>query len=194
MKRANRGFTLIELVVVMSLFMLVLGVTVSIFISVIRQQKRVLVEQELLTQVQHAKEYITSNLQTAKKDSAGACLVDRAGRHYRFWYLLTRYNETAKTYEGIKFIDEQGNCQEIFFDVATKSLKVSHNAQMPQDILSPESPLTRVVFMVNGDNELYGAAESDRLQPRVTTVIAADTPGNGQAQEKRFQFTVSKPQ
>lgn len=190
--KKQQGFTLIELVVVMSLFMLILGVTVSIFISVIRQQKRVLAEQELLGQVQYAQEYVSTTLRQVKKDVFGNCLIEGRTRYPEFWYVLSHYNEDSKLYEGIKVLDSKGDCQEIFFDRQNKALQVAINGQDPQSLLSNSLDIVSVVFVVNGDESLYGATDRDMLQPRVTVVIRAHITVDSKVQEKQYQFTVSK--
>ena len=117
-KFSNKGFTLIELIVVMAVFLLIIGVAVGIFISVVQNQRKILSEQELINQASYAVEHMSKALRVAKKDTIGdvtqgGCLgVDYAGYNY----MLTR--PVNGFYTGIKFINSSDNdaCQEFFLD------------------------------------------------------------------------------
>ena len=58
----NKGFTLIELIVVMTVFLLVIGAAMGIFISIVQNQKKILSEQELLNQISYVEEYMSKAL------------------------------------------------------------------------------------------------------------------------------------
>ena len=61
----NYGFTLVELVVVISVFLLVISTATSIFISVVQNQKILLAQQEALSQISYTLEYMTKGLRMA---------------------------------------------------------------------------------------------------------------------------------
>lgn len=132
--KSSKGFTLIELIVVMAVFLFVVGAAIAIFISIIANQKKVLAEQELLNQVSYVEEYMSKALRMAKAssslDSEVTCFqesnpdADKDG----YVYLLTRPDTSADPsdkesgfYAGIKFLNQTGDsptsspiCQEFY--------------------------------------------------------------------------------
>ena len=110
------GFTLIELIVVLALFMFIIDATVTVFVSIVHHQKRVLQQQELLHQTNYALESISRSLQMAMPDAAGNCLYKDAVHYPGYVYLLTHRNADSGFYGGIAFIDKDGVCEEFFLD------------------------------------------------------------------------------
>lgn len=189
----NNGFTLIELVFVLGIFFIVIAVATDIFISMIQQQKRILKEQELLNQTSYAMEYMSKALRMAAVDSTGNCL-GTAGHIY----LLTHCNSgTLEACQGVKFINQSDNnvCQEFFLDdianPASPSLKEVKNGGLAQNILSDKFRVIHFKFIVNGDQSLHGASNSDLLQPRITVLFDSKTKDAQNPIEKILQTTVS---
>lgn len=180
----SAGLTLIELVVVLAIFMLIIGVTVSIFISIVQHQERVLVEQESLNQTSYIEEYISRTIRSAVKDIAGSCL------NSGYIYLLTHYNSSAGFYGGIKFVTKDGVCQEFFLDT-DGILKEIKNGQVPQGILSSKFAIKYVRFIVDGDKSLNSVSGNNKVQPRVTIVLDIKTQTSLDQQEKIIQTTIS---
>ena len=117
-----RGVTLIELVVVLAVFMIIISVTVSIFISIIQHQKRILAQQEFLNQISYVAEYMSRSIRMAVKDTTGACLNGGPGL-----YSLKNYDASSGFYEGILFIANNGLCQDFTVDSIDGLLKESKN-------------------------------------------------------------------
>ena len=69
MKR-NKGFTIIEMLVAVTIFTLVTGSITGLFISSIRSQSKVLTTQKLLDEASYAMEYMGRFLRMAKKDDS----------------------------------------------------------------------------------------------------------------------------
>jgi type II secretory pathway component PulJ len=65
----ENGFTLLELVVVLSLFMLIMSVTVTMFISIVSHQKRILSQQEMISQLSYVEDYFSRSLRGAITDA-----------------------------------------------------------------------------------------------------------------------------
>jgi prepilin-type N-terminal cleavage/methylation domain-containing protein len=188
---SQRGFSLMELIVVLALFMLIIGVVVNMFISIVGAQKRILGEEELLNQVSYVQEYASRAIRSAVKDAAADCLTDGAQSYPGYMYLLTHYNSQLAGYEGIKFISKDNVCEEFFVDPADGLLKESKSGSRPQNILSSKFALQYVKFVINGDSSLGGASSSDAMQPRVTMVLSVQNQTAG-APDKVFQTTVSQ--
>src|SRR5580765_3763752 len=126
----NKGLTLIELVVVLAVFSIIILATVTVFTSVVSQQRRMLQEQELWNQIEYVFSYMTRTASVSTKDSAGTCLGTAGST-----YLLTHFDSVTGFYQGIKFLRDDGVCQEFFLDIdgVIKELK---NAGTSQAILS----------------------------------------------------------
>jgi len=130
----DKGFTLVELIVVMAIFLLIVGVAIAIFLSIIQSQKRILAQEQLLSQVSYTMEYMSKGLRMAKKDSVGNCLVytnsdlsiSDTFPGYTFLYSRPNYWKCVEgtctyvygVYEGIKFINQSNDdvCQEFYLD------------------------------------------------------------------------------
>ena len=197
--KQNKGFTLIELIVVIAVFLLVIGAAISIFISVVQNQRKILAEQELLSQTSYVIEYISKALRVAKKDTDGSCLgTDYIGHSY----LLTRGNLSSPYYQGIKFINQSNNnaCQEFFLDrsdlsgAVLKELKNSTNDSNAVALTSSNININSIRFSINGIDGLVGMGDSDKggIQPRVTIFLDVKSNKDANQVSKKIQTTVSQ--
>jgi len=148
----NKGFTIIELVVVMAVFLFVVGAAMTIFISIVSNQKKVLSEQQVLNQVSYAQEYMSKALRMAKVALTASDLACMGSENSGYIYLLTRYDVATQTFKGVKFInqsglDESGEpiCQEFFVDHENPAdagtplvIKEIKNGVGPTDITSAD--------------------------------------------------------
>lgn len=190
-KKLSHGFTLVELLVALTLFMIIMDITVSVFVSVVQHQKRILEEQEFLSQTSHVVESMSKSLRLAIKDSAGECLFEGSNIYLGYVYLLTRFNAGTNANEGIKFISQDGVCQEFFLD-KDGVLKESKDGQPPQAILSSKFIIEDLKFIINGDKNVLAASNKDRLQPRATIMLKVSMQIGKTRQEKIIQTTVSQ--
>lgn len=212
----QKGFSLVEIIVVTSVFMLVVGVAISIFISIYSQQRRVLAEQELLNQMSYVQEHIAKALRSAKiaTTTYDVNCLGQAG----YIYLLTHYDSASDVYKGIKFLnqletDVLGNptCQEFFLDETSDPgnpvLKEIKSGGPPVALtlislqIGPDNP---VRFALNGtDGTAAGmgclgainqcaASNTDSLQPRVVLLLNVKISGVDDYPTKTIQTTVSQ--
>lgn len=217
-KGAENGFTLIELIVVMSVFLLVIGASIGIFISIVQHQRRILVEQEILNQTSYIQEYISKAIRMAARDVAGNCLVDYSptaltGDSYPGHnFLLTRPD--GGVFTGIKFINQSNLgylghpiCQEFYLDITTtpytiKELKSTWPSYTASDsdavaLSSGKLDIDFIRFGINGTDgettDLTGDQEVGfkEIQPRVTFVIGVRLLGEGDPL-RIIQTTVSQ--
>ena len=186
------GFTLVELVVVLALFMLIISATVSIFITVVQHQKRILSQQEMLNQVSYAKEYMSRSMRSAVRDYAGNCLNDGQSTHPGSVYLLTHYNAIAGLYQGIKYITKDNVCQEFFLDTDDGTLKEKQDALEALSITSDAFTINSLAFIINGDASLALASSTDGRQPRVSILLRVKALPFLSLQDQVFQTTVSQ--
>jgi prepilin-type N-terminal cleavage/methylation domain-containing protein len=191
-----KGFTLIELVVVMAVFLFVVGAVIGIFLSVVQHQRKILSEQQLLNQISYVQEYMSRALRMAAADASGSCLgSSNAG----YIYLLTRYDSVSQVFKGIKFMNQSDNnaCQEFFLDT-DGVLKEIRNGASPVAITSSVLQINSVMFSINGSDgsakgcvsaNQCGASDTDAVQPRVTILLNVSIPGET---ARTIQTTVSQ--
>lgn len=68
-KKLKKGFTLIELMVSLSIFVLVISSSSSILIMTIRSQKKAFAQQELLNQTSYLMEKMSKSIRMADRKS-----------------------------------------------------------------------------------------------------------------------------
>jgi len=219
MKKQNifnfkNGFTLIEMVVSIAVFLLISGVAVGIFLSIIQRQKEVLSEQELLNQISYAEEYMSRALRMAKASTSntdGDCLD--LGNVYVLTLPETEQgSEQTGFYKGIKFLNQTDGvydgsernamCEELFLDNTTDPsrpiLMIKKGNDPAIALTSPDMKINYIRFSVNGGTgsaaecldvaECPAATNSDETQPRVTILLNIEFAD----QVRRFQTTISQ--
>ncbi len=177
----NKGLTLIEMLVVVTLLSLTMTAVTGIFRSVIRGQARALTSEELLNQTSYAIEYMGRALRMAKKDTAGTCIGVNLN------YLKTHEDN------GIKFLSYEDRCQEFYLATTTTSRKLKEviDGGSAVDLTSDEIEV--VNFNIGSDDSWD---EDDNLQPRIT--IFLDMKGKrellkeGEQPEIKIQITISQ--
>ena len=178
-----------ELVVVLALFVIVIDASVTIFISIVNQQKRLLQEQQFINQGSYIIEYMSKQLRAAVQDETGDCL----GLGYEdYIYVLTDFNSQDGFFEGVTFLTQDNVCQQFFLDANDGVLKEIKDGAAAQPILSAYLNIEDVRFVANGDPALDGALADDVIQPRLTFSFKIILQTDGQAREKVIQTTVSQ--
>ena len=186
----QKGFSLIELTISLTIFLTIMGIAVSLLLSTLQQQKRILAEQELLNQSVYGVEYMSTALKMAVKDPDGSCLGSPGGM-----YLLTHCS-SGQACQGVKFINGLDNnaCQEFFLDTANPAaplLKQAKSGFATQNILSDKFKIKYARFILNGDKTKLLSGSSDTVQPRITMLLDVQVQASGDTQEKVIQTTVS---
>ena len=203
----NRGFTLIEIIVSMAVFLLVAGMAVSIFISIVTQQRRILSEQQLINQTSYVLEYMSKALRMAGiDDEFGSCIQDDFGGVYANGiYVLTRQDTSGELlYKGIRFKDASAGdiCHEFFLDVDEGVLKeikssggfVNINTGDAVALTSERIKINSIEFRINGESGLtlnHYVLGDDDTQPRITIFMEVQIPGLPAKTAKKIQTTVS---
>jgi len=190
-----KGFTLIELIVVMAVFLFIIGAAIGIFISIVQNQKRVLSETQLLNQISYVEEYMSKALRMAKT-AEDSCILPG------YVYLLTQYDTNLQAFRGIRFLNPSYTptvCQEFFLDGSGTAsnpyvLKEIKNggasvALTPTNLQFDTAKPIR--FAINGSDgsasipgssscsisSQCGASNADDFQPRVTILLNVAIPG-----------------
>src|SRR3989344_1361107 len=184
----NRGVTIIELIVALSVFFIILSIVFTIFISIIREQKKILGDQEISNQVSYVMEKVSRQIRFVVADNTGSCLGSSFVNHY---YLLTNYDSVSGFYQGIKFIANDNNCYEFFLDT-DGILKQIQNNGFPENIFSDKFTIKYVRFIINGDKNIQSFSQNDSIQPKITFSLNIENQTFLGQKEKVFQTTISK--
>ena len=192
------GFTLIEILVSISILLLISGAAISIFVSVVMGQRAILAGQEISSQMSYTLEYISKALRMAGRDFTGSCIIGANGES-GLNYLLTKYDPGKGIYKGIKFINQSDNnaCQEFFLDDSNPSktiIKGVKNGGQPVSLTSDKINISSFKFIINGDAKpgaIDHSSDSDMIQPRITISLAASFWGSNNL-PARIQTTISQ--
>ena len=99
----SKGFTLIEMMVVMAVFLLITSAAIGIFISIVKSENSILSEQQALSQMSYIQGYMSQAIKSAVTDQLGTCVsfnpVSNQPRTF-----LPGYN-ADKLYTSIQFLN-----------------------------------------------------------------------------------------
>lgn len=198
--KLQKGFTLIEIIVSMAVFLLVAGVAVSIFVSIVTSQRRVLSEQQLINQTSYVLEYMSKALRMAGIDETGECVQDPEiilPPDAKGMYVLTRSDIGSGLYRGIRFKDASadGICHEFFLHLVDGKniLKEIKNVGDAVALTSEKIQINSIKFRINGESGLnYYVFDQDDTQPRITIFMEVQIPGLPQKTAKKIQTTISQ--
>jgi len=184
--KSGAGYTLIEVLVAVSIFTIIIAAPTGFLVGSLKGQQKALASQKLLDNTSYTLEYISRTLRMAKKElsteSALACLFDEDSTIlYGYNYQITRGGN------GLRFINYKEECQEFFLENGT--LKESKDGA----INSLTSDDLEVISFKIGPDDSWDQNDND--QPRVTLFLEIKG-GKGQMEETRplikIQTTVSQ--
>jgi len=170
--KKQKGVTLIEILVVISVFSIFITSVTSLFANAMKEQRKSLDKAYLLNQGSFTAEYVSRALRMAQKDSTGACIT--AG----FNYQITRGGD------GIRFLNYRPgiNCQEFYLE--NGKIKVEKSG-ISQDLTPDGLSIESLNFSVSGQDQ------SDGLQGKVTFTWQLRSTGLS-VQDLKLQTTVSQ--
>jgi prepilin-type N-terminal cleavage/methylation domain-containing protein len=169
-----KGFTLIEVLVVMAIFSIAIGSITGIFISGLSSQRRILAEQDILNQLSYVIEYMGRAIRMAKKDDIR---IGDTEKHCLSGEKVNYEVNPEKT--KITFRNYQNQCQSFYLD--------SNQIFEDKDgtILALTSPKIKVNTL---KFEVSGESQTDNLQPRVTIFMEVERGGR----KLQLQTTISQ--
>jgi type II secretory pathway pseudopilin PulG len=214
LQKQQQGFTIVEAVVAITIFLFIIGAVISIFLSIVESQREVLSEQQLLNQMSFAEETMSKALRVAEADPTGDCISDESA-DTGFVYELTRPDSGTGKYDGIKFINSSdttesgaGTCTEFFLeqDPSTgngvlEELKAASDGTMLDanaiPLTSPTFNITGVDFALNGQDATVASGINSLtnqfpIQPRVTINLHVAILESGQTIIQNVQTTISQ--
>ena len=158
-KERSRGFTLLETVVAMGIFLVVMTVTMGAFFLTIKAQRVALTEKAVAENINFATEFMSRQMRVVKRDSLGVC--------------ITPNNTYETTGSDISFLNANDECIRFFL---LNSEIVYENITAGSGSIS----LTNggLVAINNLNFTIRGEANSDLEQPRVTISIMAQGAGS----------------
>jgi len=167
----NRGFTILELLVAVSIFSIAIVSATSLFISAMRGQWNAIAQQNLIENTRFVLEHMSRQIRMAQRlDSAvGTCPAN------------IFFSDSGPT---IKFIDYKSDCIE--YRVSANKIQLNPGTGFV-DLTSDDIRVNNLYFLVEG------RLPNDVKQPKVTIYINADVPSIllGGSPDIRLQTTVS---
>jgi len=156
----NKSYTLIEVLVAVSIFTIIIAAPTGFLVGSLKGQQKALASQKLLDNTSYTLEYMSRTLRMAKKElsteSAAACLLEDSTILYGYNYQITR-SET-----GLRFINYKEECQEFFLE--QKRLKESKDG-IENYLTSEDLEITSLKFKLSGESQ------TDNDQPRATLFL-----------------------
>lgn len=176
-KNNKKGFTLVEMLVVLVIFSIILIAITSMFISSIRIQTNSLATEQLIDQVNYAVEYMGRAIMLANKAGNNSCGIGN-GENY---YPVNSPDSTT-----LKFINN-GNCIEFGFNSTENNIyknDMTNSINLP--LTSDDIKVTKLLFNVTGN------AGAIKKQSKVTILIEAESKSGNPVQKVKIQTTVSQ--
>jgi prepilin-type N-terminal cleavage/methylation domain-containing protein len=184
-KKCKRGFTLIEILVSVSIFLLAMTIVFEMFYASLRVQRRMVAHSQLINEMSYNLEHISRGVRMAKKSlpTDPPCLST----------LSTNYERTAF---GIKFQNPNaivGGVDCVEYYVSAHPQNPAAKALMERrsnSVFSFDLPLTSSeIDIINFSVTMSGESQDDTLQPRVTLYIEAK---NRENEIMKDQITISQ--
>lgn len=180
------GFTIVEALISIFIFLLVSGSIFSILIASISNQKHTLAQQDLMNQTSFVAEYMSRALRQAQKELVGGatqCIPVR-----------TNYELVLANPAHIRFLDADNICREFLLGASGElqegksSDSSAANLGAPADLISDDLELIQLRFIPEGETQ------TDSIQPRLTFFMQVKVKGGGGGEEPeiRLQTTVSQ--
>lgn len=161
-RKSGGGFTLVEMLVSMAVFLIIGGAIINLLFSAIAAQRNTLAKQEVVDQISFTAEYMSRAIRQAQKDLVGACLTSG-----------TKLNYEVLPGGELRFLDRDNTCRE--FSLATNAIQERRSTNHEATNLEPGIALTSSNIEVGAMRFfIQGEEQIDTLQPRVTFFVDAE--------------------
>jgi prepilin-type N-terminal cleavage/methylation domain-containing protein len=161
----NKGLSLVELLIAVSIFGFLAVALIGIFVSAMNAQSSVLQNQEIISQASYALEYMDRSIRMALRDDAGDC-VGIAGKNYN-----TASGITFLAFDTMAEEEPYYRCKRFYLDDDDNKIKeqksideTAANFGTGVELTSSKVKINSLVFSVVGD-------VVDTAQPQVTILI-----------------------
>lgn len=172
----KKGFTLVEILVVLAIFSIMIAAISAVFISGIKIQANSVAQEQLLDQVNYAVENMSRSIRTAKKDIVGSCITSG-----------DNYLPASGSDDSLGFIKKDSVLQEcVYFRLVSDAIYKGDSGSDGVPLTSDDIKVTSLEF-----NVLEGEGTSGH-QPKVTVYIEAESTRGDPLQRVRIQTTISQ--
>jgi len=164
----NKAYTLIEILMAVSIFMIMIAAPTGFFVGSLKAQQKALASQKLLDNTSYVLEYMGRAIRMAKKElncsssepSSCFCLKTK-GYGYN-------YENPGGFNSEIRFVNYQESpvCQKFFLDKSDNRLKERRNGADPVALTSDD---LEVISFKIGPSDSWDQNDTD--QPRVTIFL-----------------------
>ena len=183
----NKGTTLFELMITITVFSIFITVGVQLLSSALKNHQAALAKAEVLNQTSYVLEYLSRSFRMAQKDIAGLCIAPR-----------NNFENPSGDISSIRFLNYENKCLDFPSHNIEKNNKTYTLIMMRKSSdagsanLGPEVALTAIGPSVNKVSFfITGKSQSDALQPSVTVALEfKDSLSNGSVYN--IQTTVSQ--
>lgn len=173
-KKNGAGFTLIELMVSLSIFVVIISSSSAVLIFTIRSQRKSFAQQELLNQTSYLIEKMSRAIRMARKDKEGICGLSVRNTNY---YLTN--DDTS-----IEFLNYNGVCQRFYF---------FENNTIMEDLDGRALPLTSTNLDVESFKVVIEHEEqTDTFQPKITFALKIKLGIEPNESQMNIQTTISQ--
>ena len=161
----------------MTIFSIVIIVSLGLFSSAFKEQRRSMGSAYLLNEASYVTEYMSRALRMVKKDLAGTCIDSKYN-----------YQNPGGDASKIRFLNYHEKCQEFILDGNELKVGVSSSAYPPteKDFLTPSN-----LVVEDLNFKISGGTQDDNLQPKVTFILKIKTK-ELESQELNLQTTISQ--
>jgi len=164
----KKGFTLIELIVALGVFMVVMTMTLSAFLNIMDIQKKTEAFRKVNDNLNFAMEAMMREIREGKSYCPSGCTDDKT----------------------FSFVNKDGDTVKYEWDETGKYIKRKKSTDEPLRMTSDGIKITRLSFFVSGE-ETYPSG--DRQQPLVTISIGGESGEKEKLKSKlNLQATVSQ--
>jgi type II secretory pathway pseudopilin PulG len=180
----NKGFTLIEMMVAMLVFILIIGAAISILVSAIRLQKYNLTYFKITDETSYVLEYISRQARMARRDSAGSCIAINSR------FEIKQIPAPAPLGAiGLMFVDSNGACKGYFLNSSYSRIKEYNKPSGGSGSVLDLTPDDTEVSLLNFG--ISGQSGTDSLQPRVAISMIVKGKNQGVQPVANIQTTIS---
>ena len=173
-QKFHQGFTLIEMMVALSLFTIVVTIAVGAFLSLIGSSKGVQSEQSVMATLTFVLDSMTREIRTGTEYYC-------SNSNFSNQESLTKGKNCSATEKGgISFIEAGSSLSTsilekriaYYFDSASGEIRRRIGSGSPQSIVSKGITINKAEFFVTG-TERFSENDTDTVQPTVTIILEA---------------------
>ena len=196
-KLQNRGLTLLELLVAVSVFVIVITMVSGLFAIALKYQRKALYDQELLAESSYLMEYASRQLRMARIYDSSipdhvACFTPDVNANYALTGSVSVVPPpgVGSIGQGIRFINYEDKCVEIYLDSVSGQLMLEK--EWAGGDIDSESLTSDNLVVEKFDVLLVSERSTFDLQDRVTFLLGVRAAEDKETSVLNIQTTVSQ--